>query len=131
MKTVAICIDKENGLSFYGKRTSKDREIRKRLLEMADTLAVDSYTAGQFELEEAKKLDIMDDPAGIKEGTAFLELQDIPDDADRIILFRWPRKYPADRFLTFRFSGWRKIRKEEFPGFSHEKILMEIYERKN
>lgn len=131
MKTIALCIDKENGRSFYGRRTSSDREVRKRLLDMCDTLYVDSYTAAQFtEAYEKEKLSVVDDPAGIDEGTAFIELQDIPGDADRIIIFQWPKKYPADRFLNFRFSGWRKVKKEDFPGYAHEKVTMNVWERK-
>lgn len=131
MKTIALCIDKENGRSFYGRRTSSDREVRKRLLDMTDILYVGSYTAAQFTEDYGKeKLRVVDDPAGIDEGTAFIELQDIPGDADRIIIFQWPKKYPADRFLDFRFSGWRKVKKEEFPGYAHEKVTMNVWERK-
>lgn len=130
MKTIALCIDKGNGRLFYGKRTSSDREVRKRLLNMTDVLYVDSYTAGQFTEDYGKeKLEVVDDPAGIDEGTAFIELQDIPENADRIIIFQWPKKYPADRFLDFRFSGWRKVKKEEFPGYAHEKVTMNVWER--
>lgn len=131
MKTMALCIDKENGRSFYGRRTSSDREVRKRLLDMCDTLYVDSYTAAQFTEDYGKeKLRVVDDPTEIDEGMAFIELQDIPEDTDRIIIFQWPKKYPADRFLDFRFSGWRKVEKEEFPGYAHEKVTMNIWERK-
>lgn len=131
MKTIALCIDKENGRSFYGRRTSSDREVRKRLLDMADILYVNSYTAAQFTEDYRKeKLRVVDDPTEIDEGMAFIELQDIPEDADRIIIFQWPKKYPADRFLDFRFSGWRKVKKEEFPGYAHEKVTMNIWERK-
>lgn len=130
MKTIALCIDKENGRSFYGRRTSSDREVRKKLLDMTDTLYVDAYTAAQFTEDYGKKkLKVVDDPAGIDEGTAFIELQDIPEDADRIIIFQWPKKYPADRFLDFRLSGWRKVKKEEFPGYAHEKVTMNVWER--
>lgn len=131
MKTIALCIDKENGRSFYGRRTSSDREVRKKLLDMVDELYVDEYSAGQFTENYGKeKLRVIDTPTGITEGTAFIELQDIPDDADRLIIFQWPKKYPADRFLDFRFSGWRKVQKEEFPGYAHEKITMNIWIRK-
>lgn len=131
MKTIALCIDKGNGRLFYGKRTSSDREVRKRLLDMTDVLYVDSYTAAQFTEDYGKeKLRVVDDPAGIAEGTAFIELQDIPRDADRIVIFNWNRKYPADRFLDFRFSGWRKVKKEDFEGYAHPKVTMDVWERR-
>ena len=92
MKTIALCIDKENGRSFYGRRTSSDREVRKRLLDMCDTLYVDSYTAAQF-------------------------MEDYGKEKLRVV-------------LNFRFSGWRKVKKEDFPGYAHEKVTMNVWERK-
>lgn len=131
MKTVAICIDKRNGRMFYGKRTSTDEEVRHRLLSMPDKLYVDEYTAKQFtDNDNKEKLVITEHPESIDDGMAFLEKQDIPGDADRIIIFRWDKRYPADKFFDFRFDGWRKIKKDEFPGHAHEKVEMEIWEKK-
>lgn len=134
MKTIALCVDKENGRLLFGKRTSEDREVRKKLLSMTERITVDEYTASQFREEDApdvhSRLDVMEHPEKITEGFAFLEKQDIPPDADRIIIFNWNRKYPADRWFDFSFSGWRKVKKEDFEGYSHPKITMEIWERK-
>ena len=47
---------------------------------------------------------------------------------EKIVLFRWNRHYPAD--VHFQFPGkWHLVQTEDFPGSSHEKITMEVYER--
>lgn len=131
MKTIALCVDKDNGRLFYNQRTSCDREVQRRLLDMTDKLYVDSYTARQFSSGyHDEKLCVVDSPASISDGLAFIEKEDIPDDADRIIIFNWNRKYPADKWLDFSFSGWRKTKKEDFEGYSHPKVTMNVWVRK-
>ena len=48
----------------------------------------------------------------------------------RVIVYRWNRVYPADRFLDLPLEDpvWKKTRREEFPGYSHPKITKEVYE---
>ena len=59
------------------------------------------------------------------EDTAYLAHADA---IRQIVLFRWNRHYPAD--VHFEFPGkWALVRAEDFPGSSHEKITMEVYER--
>lgn len=131
MKTVALCTDKDGGLTFFGKRQSTDKEVRKRLLEMASPLYVDEYTATQFiEDNDTSNLKIDNNWRDIPEAFVFIEKDDIPDDANRIIIFNWHRKYAADRKLNFDFKGWKKVKKEDFAGYAHEKITMEVYEKR-
>ncbi len=49
---------------------------------------------------------------------------------ERIILFKWNRVYPGDTFFEISLTEdkWKLIESEEFPGYSHEKITMEVYE---
>ena len=50
------------------------------------------------------------------------------DKIEKIVLFRWNRHYPAD--AHFQFPGkWALTAREDFPGSSHEKITMEVYEK--
>ena len=79
---------------------------------------------------------ICDHPAAEGKGTCWLEdtVGELrPDAADRLILFRWNRTYPADMLFDQKafFSGgnWELVSQEEFPGKSHEKITMEVYQR--
>lgn len=43
--TLVICLDKNNGYQFGGKRQSADREVRGRILKLADVIRCDEYTA--------------------------------------------------------------------------------------
>ena len=62
----------------------------------------------------------------------FLENSDIRPYVDKIsqvILFKWNRRYPADTmFPAALFTRkWSLICTEEFPGYSHDRITMEVY----
>lgn len=48
---------------------------------------------------------------------------------EKLILFRWNRKYPGDFFLDIDPSGkpWKLMQTDEFSGSSHENITMEVY----
>ena len=46
-----------------------------------------------------------------------------------ITVFHWNRVYPADLTFPIDLTQWRLEQTVEFPGHSHEKITMEVYER--
>lgn len=48
-----------------------------------------------------------------------------------VILYKWNRRYPADRYFTLDLSDgtWELLRTEEFKGSSHERITKEVYKR--
>ena len=48
---------------------------------------------------------------------------------EKVIVYKWNRKYPADQFFSFPLKerNWRLIQATEFTGYSHEKITEEIY----
>ncbi len=50
---------------------------------------------------------------------------------EQIFLFRWNRRYPGDFFFDIDLSdgNWNRVSSEDFAGFSHEKITMEVYSR--
>ncbi len=47
----------------------------------------------------------------------------------KLIIFKWNRVYPADQYLDIDPEKMTKVQEEEFVGFSHEKITMEVYEK--
>ena len=47
---------------------------------------------------------------------------------ERIVLFKWNRRYPGDVYFDIDLKRFNLIRSEDFAGSSHEKITMEIYE---
>ena len=124
--TLILCVDDRGGLSFNGRRQSQDRRVREDLLTMAagGALWMDDYSRRQFtERDPAAR-------AAEGDGLCLLELQDPEaalERADRLVLYRWGRHYPADRRLDLPPAGWRLEGQTEFPGRSHDMITKEIY----
>ncbi len=129
---VFYCVDDDGGLLFNNRRQSMDSELRKKILSLIgeDKLSCDAYTAKQF--EEKDKLQIIEDGDFAAASFVFAEKQE-PTEllpfADRLVLFRWNRKYPSDRKFGEIPSDFRLVSVENFAGNSHEKITQEIYEK--
>lgn len=127
---LAVCVDDRLGLRFGGRRQSKDSEVRRRLMALSGgILRMSAYSARQFDEPVYSGPDYLsgaqDDDWCFAEDTAF---EAYADSIKRIVLFRWNRHYPADEH--FRFPGkWALVTAEEFPGTSHDKITMEVYEK--
>ena len=113
--TLILCVDDRGGLSFNGRRQSQDRRVREDLLTLA--------AGGALWMDPAAR-------AAEGDGLCLLELQDPEaalERADRLVLYRWGRHYPADRRLDLPPAGWRLEGQTEFPGRSHDMITKEIY----
>ena len=127
---LSLCVDDRMGLMFQGRRLSKDVLLREKLMELSGgMLRMSSYSAKQFDMPVYSSADYL---SGASENDwCFAENDDYLAASERInkiVLFRWNRSYPAD--LYFAFPGeWSLIHTEEFPGKSHERITMEVYER--
>ena len=127
---LSLCADDRLGLSFGGRRQSKDSAVRQKLLSLSGgSVRMSDYSARQFEEGVYHGGDYL---SGAKDGDwSFAENSDYEgfvDKIEKIILFRWNRHYPAD--VQFRFPGkWALTGSEDFPGSSHEKITMEVYEK--
>ena len=130
-----VCVDDKFGMLFNKRRQSKDRALRKDLLELTkdSRLWMNAYSASQF---ENKADNIMIDEACLALAAAdeycFVENLDIVPYADRVscvILYRWNRAYPSDdRFPTELFAGrWRLESAVDFIGTSHDLITREVY----
>ena len=127
---LAVCADDRLGMSFGGRRQSKDAEVRRKLLALSGgALRMSDYSARQFDEPVYHGADYL---SGSKSGDwCFAESADYEDfieKIEKIVLFRWNRHYPAD--VYFRFLGkWVLTGSEDFPGSSHEKITMEVYDK--
>lgn len=65
----------------------------------------------------------------------FIEDTDITgfeEQIQKVILYKWNRKYPADRYFTLDLEdeSWELLQTGELHGSSHEKITKEIYEKR-
>ena len=134
---IAMCLDEKFGMMFNGRRQSKDRALRQRLLTLANgkCLRMDVYSQKQFEwlpdstyvgedfLQTAGDSDIC-----FVENPAYM---DQPESVDKVILYCWNRHYPADQFLPERFlEHFLLTHTCDFVGNSHDVITEKIYEKK-
>jgi len=93
---------------------------------------MDSYSAKQFEKVESIIID-EDFLLNAKQGDfCFVEDKEITaENVEAFYIFNWNRKYPGDLFfeIDLKAEGFKRIKKEEFQGNSHDKITLEIYSR--
>ena len=129
-----LCVDENDGLSFGGRRLSRDREVIAHILVLCagEKLWVNSYTGKMFPentvcideafLENAKPGDF-----------CFVEtnpLEPISDKVESVILYKWNRLYPSTvKFPRAILQNMRLEYTEEFVGNSHQLITMERYIR--
>ena len=130
---IIVCVDKDNGMLFNNRRLSKDKILCEKILEITSSskLLMNEYTKSLFENSE----NIIVDNNFLQNANlgdfCFIENIDINeyDQIERVYIFNWNRKYPADRFFNLNLSNFKKIKTENFAGNSHEKITLEIYTR--
>ena len=130
-----VCIDKDNGLMFNGRRQSQDRIVREKILALCDgaKLWMNAYSSKQF--EDSTTISVAED--FLQQATAgeyvFVEDGQLPEISliEQVLVFHWNRRYPADIHFTLdlKAAGLKKRTKEEFAGLSHEKITLMKYER--
>ena len=127
-----ICIEDNSGMLFFGKRLSKDRVLRQRILTLTEgsMLWMSAYSARQF--EEGGRFAVDDDYMQKAAATDYVFVEDGDfslDDCDELVLYRWNRRYPADRFFDADLAGFSLASVTEFAGYSHETITEEIYRK--
>ena len=129
-----LCVDDNGGMRFNRRRQSRDRALRRDVLDTAAGGAVwmNEETRRQFTEEGQIRVD-GDFLAKAGPGEfCFVEegaVRPWLDKTEGIILYRWNRVYPADEHLDFdpAAAGWKLTERREFPGSSHEKITKEVY----
>lgn len=121
-------------MAFMGKRQSMDCVLREKVLEISNgaRLLMNSYSAKQFENPENIVVD-EDFFNNANQGDfCFIEDKAITsENVEAFYIFNWNRKYPGDLFFSvdLKAEGFKKIKKKEFQGNSHDKITLEIYSR--
>ena len=117
---------------FNNRRQSRDRIVRKNILEYINgaKLYMDEYSFKQFSEDKADNIVVCDNFSNAEDSDfCFVEKQHInTEQINKLIVYRWDKIYPAD--VNF---GMNKIKLNltetlEFQGYSHEKIVREIYE---
>ena len=126
-----VCLDERFGMMFNKRRQSSDRGQVADMRELLSgkTLAVSPYTA---KLLSGTDINILVTEVPEKEsGYAFIEDTELPsiDKVEKLIIYRWGRRYPSDKTFTLDMGAFKLIESFEFSGTSHDKITREIYLR--
>lgn len=133
---IIVCLDDKNGMLFNERRQSRDRMVIEDIIASypGEKIYMNSYSKSLFlkypyQIEEDENfLDkISNDQVGFVEN---LSLAPYKEKITNIIIYKWNRDYPADRYLDVSLEEWELASTSEFAGYSHELITKETYIRK-
>ena len=126
-----VCVDERDGLSFCGRRLSRDRRVTEHILRLTEggNLWMSTYSAKLF---PGSAICVAGDfQRKARAGDyCFVEttLLDTYDNLESVILYHWNRAYPATvHFPRKLLDGMKLAEVQEFPGSAHERITMERY----
>ena len=128
-----ICLDDNNGMMFNKRRQSRDSVLCERLLSLfGGKLYMSAYSSKLF--PENAPITVCDFGAcAEKDNFFFAEDTDFSlDNAEKIIIYRWNRHYPADKHFNFDLAslGYTLISSTDFAGSSHPVITEQIFQKK-
>lgn len=131
---IIICVDKDMGMMFFGKRQSQDGILREWIIKHTEgsKLWMSQYSAKQFSdhsgftCDDDYSIKASDDDYCFVEDKGF-DLESV----NEIILCHWNRKYQSDRKfdVDMKTNGFKKAGVENIKGSSHDKITIETYRR--
>lgn len=126
-----VCLDLKDGMFFNNRRQSKDRYVIRDILDMIKdkNLFMTEYSYQMFQGAKANICITTDDykEAG-EEDYCFFETEIMNENkVIKYIVYRWDKVYPSD--YKFNLSKWQLVSTLEFQGYSHEKIVKEVYIR--
>lgn len=132
---VIVCLDDRGGMSFNHRRQSRDRTVIEDICRLlgarplwmdtrsqtlfTGTLCAASVHASPAFLDEAPE-----------EAVCFVEeaaLTPYVERIERLVIYRWNRHYPADVYFDLSLETWRLVHRDEWQGYSHERITKEEY----
>lgn len=131
-----VCVDADGGMAFGGRRQSRDRVLRERIVRLTDGGVLWMRPASAEWFGPAPQIRAAADFLA-RAGAGEFCLAETDDPApfearmERIILWCWNRRYPSDLKFTVPLAehGWRLAETAAFAGFSHDKITEEVYLR--
>ena len=133
--TVFVCIDDRGGMLFNKRRQSRDSKVIEDVARTVGEglLYISDFSEVLFAESDASVISVPDPLDSAGDGSfVFVEnlhLGEYVDKIDRLIIYKWNRKYPCDfeLDLTPTEAGFKKKSTREFKGTSHDKITREDY----
>ncbi len=135
---VYVVLDDNNGMMFNSRRQSKDGVLRENLITdcMGSKIWMNSYTAAQFEEKYMEYIMVEESFLQCMEKGDCCLVENLPlnqyeDKISRLIIYRWNKKYPADKYLDITLSDgkWELEKTTDFKGSSHENITKEVWKK--
>ena len=134
---LAVCLDDKFGMSFLGRRQSRDREVSSLMLSRLGNgrLWLETPSAELFDKEDPRIKTVNMLPESCSdEDVLFCEKLSLMESLTRfseVWIFRWNCVYPADVYFPIDEVREHFIMSEsmDYAGFSHERITLEVYER--
>ena len=128
-----VCLDRNGGMMYNRRRQSRDRELMSSIKKHVgeELVYISLYSESLFAGSDIKYR-TCDDPARLAgEGFVFIEDTNLPPlwAIEELIIYNWCKIYPSDVMFDLDISSLRRISKEKFAGYSHEKITKEVYRR--
>ena len=129
---LSFCLEDRGGLSFQGKRLSRDRLLTEDLWQRSGQnlwMAPESACLFAGKTVTARRDFLTSAPP---EAWCFAEhgpLYPGAVRAEKLAVYWWNRRYPADVFCDVGLTKWHKAEELVFCGFSHPEIRLEVYER--
>lgn len=134
--TVFVCIDDLGGMTFNGRRQSRDGELIRDVARHTEdgVLYISDFSEKLFSESEASVISVPCPLDSAKGAYAFIEnlpLAPYRDKIECLVLYKWNRRYPSDRKLdiTPEELGMHLVSSCDFVGTSHQKITKEVYKR--
>lgn len=128
--TLYICLDDRNGLKFNKRRQSRDAAVLEDIRsQIAENLRIEPFS--EKLIQEAEIPYVLSSEAAEDYFAEDVPSEEILNQTERIVIYRWNRHYPADVRWDPDLSalGFSLRETTEFPGTSHEKITREVYEK--
>lgn len=129
-------LDDDNGTRLADKRQSHDRVVGDKIAALAgEHLHMLQHSMSFFKNNDMTNWSytICPDIWSIPQNAMFFAEEVMPDEimhaAEKIYVFRWNRRYPSLVKDRLNLDGYTKTVMEEFPGYSHKNITLEVYEK--
>ena len=133
---VIVCVDKEMGMAFLGRRQSRDRVLTQDLINdlIGSELYIHPKTLKVFESFDTDFLKVSESPLTECDSTCFVELESplpVIERVDTLVIYHWNTDYPSTVKLGFtpKEVGFKLSSKNDFKGYSHDKITKEVWVR--
>lgn len=131
---IIVCLDDKNGMGFNKRRQSRDRALMQHMLDFVAGKPLWAAPGSAVLLETL--------PENVRVGEDYLlqagageycfvedrKWEEFFHKAERIIVYRWNRIYPADiRFPEAELKRRMLISSTDFSGSSHDRLTQEVY----